>query len=341
MLKKAYELSVLCECQVAMIVFRPNGKVLQYCSDDDIESALLRYTENKPHESRTNFDFFMLEKLGRNDFEEIEDAQPGVPQNSDAGTRTALFGLPIAVSPLNGVKEQFTGEHSAAESGDNFGVQHVTDRKNQNRIHSRSFTRLTQKLKDKGLLRRDANGQAGLASAVTPVSPLSNIRFQMVSNPESANMGMSPFGQTSSHVSPLSALLQSLPKSAPVSGTGRKSSKDKIRAPNLLISTNSPTSGQDDSFQNLLASPLQVQTAQDPKMQPSSLMFPITPMLGFFAGTGFGDKAAANSPSKMQQIQFSPNSPGTQQPLSGFPNMLGSPSALNSPAYKLFHTSFK
>ncbi|ORZ19599.1 myocyte enhancer factor 2D, partial [Absidia repens] len=34
LMKKAYELSVLCNCEVALIVFNPKGKLVQYASSD-------------------------------------------------------------------------------------------------------------------------------------------------------------------------------------------------------------------------------------------------------------------------------------------------------------------
>lgn len=54
LMKKAYELSVLCNCEVALIIFNnQNNKLVQYASTD-IDKVLMRYTEvcNKDyHES--------------------------------------------------------------------------------------------------------------------------------------------------------------------------------------------------------------------------------------------------------------------------------------------------
>jgi len=55
-MKKAYELSVLCDCEIALIIFNGTNKLFQYASTD-MDKVLLRYTEyNEPHESRTNKD---------------------------------------------------------------------------------------------------------------------------------------------------------------------------------------------------------------------------------------------------------------------------------------------
>lgn len=43
-MKKAMELSVLCDCQIGLIIFNSNNKLVQY-SSHDIDSILLRYTE--------------------------------------------------------------------------------------------------------------------------------------------------------------------------------------------------------------------------------------------------------------------------------------------------------
>lgn len=55
-MKKAYELSVLCDCEIALIIFNSTNKLFQYASTD-MDKVLLKYTEyNEPHESRTNND---------------------------------------------------------------------------------------------------------------------------------------------------------------------------------------------------------------------------------------------------------------------------------------------
>ncbi|XP_010878950.2 myocyte-specific enhancer factor 2A isoform X1 [Esox lucius] len=61
LMKKAYELSVLCDCEIALIIFNSSNKLFQYASTD-MDKVLLKYTEyNEPHESRTNAD--IVEKL--------------------------------------------------------------------------------------------------------------------------------------------------------------------------------------------------------------------------------------------------------------------------------------
>lgn len=55
-MKKAYELSVLCDCEIALIIFNSTNRLFQYASTD-MDKVLLKYTEySEPHESRTNTD---------------------------------------------------------------------------------------------------------------------------------------------------------------------------------------------------------------------------------------------------------------------------------------------
>ncbi|XP_036211501.1 myocyte-specific enhancer factor 2A isoform X4 [Myotis myotis] len=67
LMKKAYELSVLCDCEIALIIFNSSNKLFQYASTD-MDKVLLKYTEyNEPHESRTNADIVeTLRKKGLN-----------------------------------------------------------------------------------------------------------------------------------------------------------------------------------------------------------------------------------------------------------------------------------
>ena len=43
LMKKAYELSVLCDCEISLIIFNSHGKLFQYASTD-MDKILLKYT---------------------------------------------------------------------------------------------------------------------------------------------------------------------------------------------------------------------------------------------------------------------------------------------------------
>ena len=71
LMKKAYELSVLCDCEIALIVFNNANKLFQYASTD-MDKVLLKYTEHTdPHESRTNRDIIEVCHKDRYDMMEI------------------------------------------------------------------------------------------------------------------------------------------------------------------------------------------------------------------------------------------------------------------------------
>lgn len=56
LMKKAYELSVLCGCEIALIIFNSNDRLFQYASSG-MDKVLLKYADyNEPHESCTNVD---------------------------------------------------------------------------------------------------------------------------------------------------------------------------------------------------------------------------------------------------------------------------------------------
>ncbi|NXN11037.1 MEF2B factor, partial [Indicator maculatus] len=62
LMKKAYELSVLCDCEIALIIFNSTNRLFQYASSD-MDRVLLKYTEySEPHESRTNSDILQTLK---------------------------------------------------------------------------------------------------------------------------------------------------------------------------------------------------------------------------------------------------------------------------------------
>ncbi|KAJ3037960.1 Myocyte-specific enhancer factor 2D [Rhizophlyctis rosea] len=98
LMKKAYELSVLCDCEIALIIFNHSGKLVQYGSTD-MDKILLKYTEySEPHESRGNADFERLEEK-----DEDEDAEFMDDDLTDVGSsrtpQKALSVQPEEISP--------------------------------------------------------------------------------------------------------------------------------------------------------------------------------------------------------------------------------------------------
>ncbi|KAM3600422.1 uncharacterized protein V6R79_023215 [Siganus canaliculatus] len=102
LMKKAYELSVLCDCEIALIIFNSTNKLFQYASTD-MDKVLLKYTEyNEPHESRTNADIVdTLRKKGLNgcDSPDIEaDDSAGQSPESDEKYRKINEDIDLMIS---------------------------------------------------------------------------------------------------------------------------------------------------------------------------------------------------------------------------------------------------
>ncbi|KAL2629957.1 hypothetical protein R1flu_014643 [Riccia fluitans] len=80
LIKKAYELSVLCDIDIAVIMFSPSGKLTQFCKNDRIEDVITRFANTPLHE-RTKRKFENLEYLNKairklNIERELEAQQP-------------------------------------------------------------------------------------------------------------------------------------------------------------------------------------------------------------------------------------------------------------------------
>lgn len=89
-MKKAYELSVLCDCEIALIIFSSSNKLYQYASTD-MDKVLLKYTEyNEPHESLTNKNIIEVSTFIRhriNSQDERLDPRPSVGPRPKIGAR--------------------------------------------------------------------------------------------------------------------------------------------------------------------------------------------------------------------------------------------------------------
>ncbi|XP_048880860.1 myocyte-specific enhancer factor 2D isoform X8 [Brienomyrus brachyistius] len=135
LMKKAYELSVLCDCEIALIIFNHSNKLFQYASTD-MDKVLLKYTEyNEPHESRTNAD--IIETLRKKGFNGCNSPEPDgedsidqSPLNDDKFRKTnedldmlfkrygstvqpPTFSMPVTVPVTNQNTLQFSNPSSA------------------------------------------------------------------------------------------------------------------------------------------------------------------------------------------------------------------------------------
>ncbi|CAI9720683.1 myocyte-specific enhancer factor 2A-like [Octopus vulgaris] len=89
LMKKAYELSVLCDCEIALIIFTSGNKLYQYASSD-MDKVLLKYTEyNDTVVSQTNRDIVELlnKKDKGNDSPDQEDEYVLTPHTMESYKR--------------------------------------------------------------------------------------------------------------------------------------------------------------------------------------------------------------------------------------------------------------
>ncbi|XP_063609125.1 myocyte-specific enhancer factor 2-like isoform X1 [Penaeus indicus] len=99
-MKKAYELSVLCDCEIALIIFSSSNKLYQYASTD-MDKVLLKYTEyNEPHESLTNKN--IIEALNKKEHKNGLQS-PDSPDGEQDYTLT-----PRTEAKYNKIDEEFT-----------------------------------------------------------------------------------------------------------------------------------------------------------------------------------------------------------------------------------------
>ncbi|KAI5708150.1 hypothetical protein M8J77_017093 [Diaphorina citri] len=99
-MKKAYELSVLCDCEIALIIFSSSNKLYQYASTD-MDRVLLKYTEyNEPHESLTNRN--IIEALNK------KEHKNGGPCSPDSGDNDSEYQLtPRTEAKYSKIDEDF------------------------------------------------------------------------------------------------------------------------------------------------------------------------------------------------------------------------------------------
>lgn len=105
--KKAMELSKLCDCQIALIVFDSNNKLYQY-SSTSVDQILLKYTEyGEPYEQKDNNDYEIL--FG--DKKKQKDAAPADATPAAAATAATAH----ASAAQNANFAGYTGMGSAAD----------------------------------------------------------------------------------------------------------------------------------------------------------------------------------------------------------------------------------
>ncbi|CAH8497804.1 unnamed protein product [Schistosoma turkestanicum] len=114
LMKKAYELSILCDCEIALIVFTSSQKLFQYASSD-MDKILLRYTEfNEPHESKTNRDIAELINRKEGKFSYLSDGDAASDNNDPFFSNTTDQLSEADISTRTGTKTPITSSISMA-----------------------------------------------------------------------------------------------------------------------------------------------------------------------------------------------------------------------------------
>ncbi|KAI9142653.1 hypothetical protein BKA69DRAFT_1065634 [Paraphysoderma sedebokerense] len=89
LMKKAYELSVLCGAEVGLIIISPNGKLYQFASSD-MDDILYKYTEySEPTENKTNGDLAKIVQRSKHmgdGEEDIEEDQEMENEETNSST---------------------------------------------------------------------------------------------------------------------------------------------------------------------------------------------------------------------------------------------------------------
>lgn len=115
-MKKAYELSVLCDCEIALIIFSSSNKLYQYASTD-MDKVLLKYTEyNEPHESLTNKN--IIEKEHKNGVMSPDSPEPETEYQLTPRTEAKItkideeFQMMLQRNQINGQRVTMPGNYT-------------------------------------------------------------------------------------------------------------------------------------------------------------------------------------------------------------------------------------
>ncbi|KAI8587753.1 hypothetical protein BDZ88DRAFT_228621 [Geranomyces variabilis] len=101
LMKKAHELSVLCGCEIGLIMFTANGKLFQFASTD-MDKILLRYTETEPHETRTSADIMKRIATTSGGSGAMANAEPEESSEEDGAMPSTATPIDDAATPTPG-----------------------------------------------------------------------------------------------------------------------------------------------------------------------------------------------------------------------------------------------
>lgn len=99
LMKKAMELSVLCDCEIALIIFNSNAKLFQY-SSIPMGALLGKYSQacTDPQEKRTNEDLYNQHFSAQGDDEDDDDLPPSPARKSPRESKEGMDSEEIAAA---------------------------------------------------------------------------------------------------------------------------------------------------------------------------------------------------------------------------------------------------
>lgn len=125
LMKKAYELSVLCDCEIALIIFTSNNKLFQYASSD-MDKVLLKYTEyNDAVVSQTNKDILesLNKKENKSGGDDDDDDYPLTPRTEE---KYRNIDEQYARVLQQGTVKQFSGAVPVALTTNQYAATHAS-----------------------------------------------------------------------------------------------------------------------------------------------------------------------------------------------------------------------
>ncbi|KAG7398699.1 myocyte enhancer factor [Phytophthora boehmeriae] len=113
--KKAMELSKLCDCEIALIVFDSNEKLYQY-SSTSVDQILLKYTEyGEPYETKDNNDYEIM--FGEKKKQLQQAAKEAAAAAAAPADAAANFNMAHGAGPNGAQVQPFPGMHGGASLG--------------------------------------------------------------------------------------------------------------------------------------------------------------------------------------------------------------------------------
>ncbi|KAL3667239.1 hypothetical protein V7S43_007473 [Phytophthora oleae] len=145
--KKAMELSKLCDCEIALIVFDSNDKLYQY-SSTGVDQILLKYTEyGEPYETKDNNDYEIM--FGEKKKQLQQAAKEAAAAAAAGANAEANFNMGHGSTPNGAAVQSFQSMHGASLGLTNDPDQYMLNARSRpptqkKRVH-RGFQQLLKK----------------------------------------------------------------------------------------------------------------------------------------------------------------------------------------------------